>query len=282
MSEFSSVASSAFRPYQPVNRPLPPPLAIPSSICPSFSSELSPPASLTSIIKSASSDSASSSTSLGILENKRRKRTTFSASQCAILEQEYNADRYMPREKRIAFAKQLQLTENQIKTWYQNRRAKDKRERRHDSSPPPSACSLPLSAGLPPALPQSFPIPTSALAVDDSYHLDRPFSLTPSSISSPPLVETPPMVLPTSLPLSTSDPILPDPTSIANLQSLLSCKPIPLPLTDPPSSLISVLLPSLYDSISIIPPFYSSPSINLTSSPFMTSPNPIINQTYQF
>uniref|UniRef100_A0A7E4W8J2 Homeobox domain-containing protein n=1 Tax=Panagrellus redivivus TaxID=6233 RepID=A0A7E4W8J2_PANRE len=58
---------------------------------------------------------------------KRRNRTTFTHEQAMSLEREYALDQYMPRSRRAIVAASLQLTEGQVKTWFQNRRAKDKR-----------------------------------------------------------------------------------------------------------------------------------------------------------
>ncbi|KAE9548102.1 hypothetical protein FO519_008685 [Halicephalobus sp. NKZ332] len=58
---------------------------------------------------------------------KRRNRTTFTHDQAAALEKEYSMDQYMPRSRRAVVADSLNLTESQVKTWFQNRRAKDKR-----------------------------------------------------------------------------------------------------------------------------------------------------------
>lgn len=40
---------------------------------------------------------------------------------------EYHVSEYISRGKRFQLAEMLDLTENQIKIWFQNRRAKDKR-----------------------------------------------------------------------------------------------------------------------------------------------------------
>ncbi|ESO85385.1 hypothetical protein LOTGIDRAFT_100545, partial [Lottia gigantea] len=61
-------------------------------------------------------------------ENKpRRQRTTFSSDQTLKLEMEYRRAEYVTRTRRLELADDLNLTETQIKIWYQNRRAKDKR-----------------------------------------------------------------------------------------------------------------------------------------------------------
>ncbi|KAJ8035544.1 Homeobox protein rough [Holothuria leucospilota] len=61
------------------------------------------------------------------LTGNRRKRTTFSTEQTSALEVEYERAIYVSRSKRLALASELNLTERQIKIWFQNRRAKDKR-----------------------------------------------------------------------------------------------------------------------------------------------------------
>uniref|UniRef100_A0A1B0D8C7 Homeobox protein rough n=1 Tax=Phlebotomus papatasi TaxID=29031 RepID=A0A1B0D8C7_PHLPP len=57
----------------------------------------------------------------------RRQRTTFSSEQTLRLEVEFHRNEYISRGKRFELAETLHLTETQIKIWFQNRRAKDKR-----------------------------------------------------------------------------------------------------------------------------------------------------------
>ncbi|XP_062129962.1 homeobox protein ceh-30 [Drosophila sulfurigaster albostrigata] len=61
-------------------------------------------------------------------DRKKRPRTAFSAAQIKALETEFERGKYLSVAKRTALAKQLQLTETQIKIWFQNRRTKWKRK----------------------------------------------------------------------------------------------------------------------------------------------------------
>ncbi|TMS37566.1 hypothetical protein L596_004469 [Steinernema carpocapsae] len=58
----------------------------------------------------------------------RKPRQAYSSSQLDKLEQEFQQDKYLSVNKRIQLSKTLNLTETQIKTWFQNRRTKWKKQ----------------------------------------------------------------------------------------------------------------------------------------------------------
>ena len=57
----------------------------------------------------------------------KRPRTAFSSEQLARLKKEFEDNRYLTEERRRALAVDLGLNENQIKIWFQNKRAKIKK-----------------------------------------------------------------------------------------------------------------------------------------------------------
>lgn len=58
----------------------------------------------------------------------RKPRQAYSAKQLEKLESEFKHDKYLSVNKRLELSKSLNLTEIQIKTWFQNRRTKWKKQ----------------------------------------------------------------------------------------------------------------------------------------------------------
>ncbi|XP_067664181.1 homeobox protein ceh-9-like [Haliotis asinina] len=59
---------------------------------------------------------------------KRRRRTAFTNPQLQYLEKKFRCQKYLSVSDRAEVSKTLDLSETQVKTWYQNRRTKWKRQ----------------------------------------------------------------------------------------------------------------------------------------------------------
>ncbi|XP_009944918.1 PREDICTED: homeobox protein Nkx-3.1-like, partial [Leptosomus discolor] len=58
----------------------------------------------------------------------KRSRSAFSHTQVVELERKFSHQKYLSAPERAHLAKNLQLTETQVKIWFQNRRYKTKRK----------------------------------------------------------------------------------------------------------------------------------------------------------
>ena len=67
---------------------------------------------------------------------KKKQRPLFSPHQIQIMEKEFAKQRYVTEEKRAQLALEVNLTEAQVKTWFQNRRTKWKKETRDETRTP--------------------------------------------------------------------------------------------------------------------------------------------------
>uniref|UniRef100_A0A0K0F2J8 Homeobox domain-containing protein n=1 Tax=Strongyloides venezuelensis TaxID=75913 RepID=A0A0K0F2J8_STRVS len=58
----------------------------------------------------------------------KKPRTAFTKEQIMILEDKFNNQKYLTSAERFELAKKLDMTESQVKTWFQNRRTKWRRQ----------------------------------------------------------------------------------------------------------------------------------------------------------
>ena len=80
--------------------------------------------------KSDNSISSACSNESGSDEPKKKSRCLFTSTQVKELEKRYKVNRYLPIEERSVLAKRLGLSQQQVKTWFQNRRMKAKRQQK--------------------------------------------------------------------------------------------------------------------------------------------------------
>ncbi|XP_054655406.1 ventral expressed homeobox [Dunckerocampus dactyliophorus] len=87
-----------------------------------------PPSSPNSCGDASGSESEVGDDSEGEAAQQRRMRTKFSSEQINKLESTFSQHKYLGASQRRKLAENLNLAETQVKTWFQNRRMKLKRE----------------------------------------------------------------------------------------------------------------------------------------------------------
>lgn len=70
----------------------------------------------------------------GLKRKYPRERTTFTAAQLKFLEELFRAKKYLTLIERSKVAAHLELSEKQVKTWFQNRRTKYRRQKQNVDS----------------------------------------------------------------------------------------------------------------------------------------------------